>query len=105
MAPARGAFDHARDPLISAQLKAQAQTEHQRRQEAAGRGSTMVARHKPFPELRPRRERAVVRAAFNQAWLKEQREAGLAQIAAREAQNSGPQREAAIPSYAPRRER
>lgn len=70
-------FDHARDPLISAQLKEMEKTESQRR-EAQGRGSLMVKSDRPFPELRPKHERALIRAAFNQAWLKEQRNACMA---------------------------
>lgn len=80
--PIKRPFDHARDPLISAQLKDQEKTEAQRREEAAGRGSNMVKLHKPFPELRPRHEQGPLRNTFNQAWLREQREALLARLRA-----------------------
>ena len=73
----RPPFDHARDPFISAQLKAMRKTEAQRWEES-GRGSSMVRQHRPFPELRPKHESGPLRASFNQAWLKEQRDAQLA---------------------------
>lgn len=82
--PVKPAFDHARDPLISAQLNAMAQTESQRRavQGTGGQGSTMVKSDRPHPELRPKHESSPKRSAFNQAWLREQREAALAHMAA-----------------------
>lgn len=45
-----------------------------------GRSSEMVQRDKPFPELRPEHEQAPVREAFNRAWLREQREARMADL-------------------------
>lgn len=54
------AFDHAR--------------------EHTGRGSEMVQRDKPFPELRPKHEQAPIREAFNREWLREQRESRLADL-------------------------
>jgi len=80
--PNRQEFDHARDRYISLQLKAMEQTEAQRRGESerSGRSSEMVKLSKPFPELRPRLEQAPIRQAFNRAWLREQREARLAEL-------------------------
>jgi hypothetical protein len=76
----RREFDHVRDPYISKQLKALEQTEAQRRgdSERTGRGSEMVKLDKPFPELRPAHENAPIRETFNRAWLREQREARMA---------------------------
>lgn len=48
--------------------------------EHTGRGSEMVQRDKPFPELRPEHEQAPIREAFNRAWLREQREARMADL-------------------------
>lgn len=48
--------------------------------EHTGRGSEMVQRDKPFPELRPKHEQAPIREAFNRAWLREQREAQMADL-------------------------
>ncbi len=78
----RREFDHARDRYISLQLKAMEQTEAQRHGESerSGRGSDMVKLSKPFPELRPKLEQAPIREAFNRAWLREQREARLAEL-------------------------
>jgi len=78
--PHRQQFDHARDPTVSKQLKAMELTESQRRGESerGGRGSEMVKLDKPFPELRPEHERAPIRETFNRAWLREQREARMA---------------------------
>ena len=58
------------------------QTEAQRRGESerSGRGSDMVKMDKPFPELRPANEQAPIRQAFNRAWLREQREARIAEL-------------------------
>ncbi|MCB1950004.1 hypothetical protein [Nitrosomonas sp.] len=80
--PNRREFDHARDRYISLQLKAMEQTEAQRRGESerSGRSSEMVKLSKPFPELRPKLEQAPIRQAFNRAWLREQREARLAEL-------------------------
>ncbi len=75
----RQAFDYARDPYVSMQLKDMEKTEAQRRgeNERNGRGSEMVKLDKPFPELRPVNENAPIRESFNRAWLREQREARL----------------------------
>ena len=62
-------------------LKATEKTEAPRR-ETVGPGSTMVRLHKPFPDLRPRSEQGPLRAAFNRAWLREQRAARMAQYEA-----------------------
>jgi len=80
--PNRREFNHARDRYISLQLKAMEKTEAQRRGESerTGRGSEMVKLDKPFPELRPANEQAPIRQAFNRAWLREQREARLAEL-------------------------
>jgi hypothetical protein len=40
----------------------------------------MVKRDKPFPELRPEFEQTPIRETFNRAWLREQREARLADL-------------------------
>lgn len=79
--PNRREFDHARDPYISMQLKDMEKTESQRRGESErnGRGSEMVKLDKPFPELRPANENAPIRESFNCAWLREQREARMAE--------------------------
>ena len=77
----RQAFDHARDPYVSMQLRDMEKTEAQRRGESerSGRDSEMVKLDKPFPELRPANENAPVRESFNRAWLREQREARMAE--------------------------
>ncbi|MFK5950252.1 MAG: hypothetical protein QM500_15940 [Methylococcales bacterium] len=72
----RTTFDHNRDPYISAQLKAASQTEAKRREES-GKGSMMIKLHQPFPTLRPKHEKSMLRASFNRAWLREQRSAFL----------------------------
>lgn len=94
-APAsRVAFDHARDPLISRQLDDLKKTEAQRREEG-GRGSNMVRRDRPSPEHHPGPEftEAPIRQSFNNAWLKEQRAARLAEYAQARAARSQPQLE------------
>lgn len=75
----RREFDQVRDPYYARQLKAMELTEAQRRgdSERTGRGSEMVKRDKPFPELRPKSEQIPIRETFNCAWLREQREARL----------------------------
>ncbi len=80
--PHRREFDHARDPYISKQLNAMEQTEAERRGESerSGRDSEMVKLDKPFSELRPAHERGPIREAFNQAWLREQRAARMADL-------------------------
>ena len=98
----RSPFDHARDPLISAQLKAMAMTESQRREES-GRGSSMVGKERPAPVLRPKRAQALIRASFDQAWLREQRAAQLARFQTERAARS--ERSTPAPSRIPARER
>jgi hypothetical protein len=71
-------FDHARSPEISSQINDLEKSEKQRREEGE-RGSDMVKKHHPYPELRPKHELEPKRATFEQAWLKEQRAAKLAQ--------------------------
>jgi hypothetical protein len=80
--PLHREFDLARDPYIAKQIRAMEQTEAQRRGESerSGGGSQMVKRDKPFPELRPEFEQAPIRETFNRAWLREQREARLADL-------------------------
>ena len=80
--PNRREFDYARDRYIGMQLVDMEKTEAQRRGESErnGRSSEMVKRSKPFPELRPANEQAPIRQAFNRAWLREQREARLAEL-------------------------
>jgi hypothetical protein len=80
--PLHREFDLARDPYIAKQIRAMEQTEAQRRgdSERSGGGSQMVKRDKPFPELRPEFEQAPIRETFNRAWLREQREARLADL-------------------------
>lgn len=75
----RQAFDHARDPLISAQLRDMEKPESQR-QEESGRGSLMVRLDRPFPDLRPKDDKSQLRCSFNQAWMREQRAAVMAQF-------------------------
>jgi len=69
----RQPFENARDPWLRKQREADKQSEAQRRE--SGDGSKMVKLHKPFPELRPKRERSQIRHSFNRAWLREDREA------------------------------
>ena len=83
----REAFDHARDPLISAQRKAMEQTESQRRGESE-RGSSMVRKDRPYPELRPKHDLGPKRAVFDRAWLREHRATRLEQYRA-QAQQEG----------------
>ncbi|SCX83191.1 hypothetical protein SAMN05216420_10137 [Nitrosospira sp. Nl5] len=80
--PLHRAFDLARDPYIAKQIMAMEQTEAQRRgdTERSGGGSQMVKRDKPFPELRPEFVQAPIRETFNRAWLREQRDARLADL-------------------------
>jgi hypothetical protein len=80
--PLHREFDLARDPYIAKQIRAMEQTEAQRRGESerSGGGSQMVKWDKPFPELRPEFEQTPIREAFNRAWLREQREARLADL-------------------------
>lgn len=91
----RREFDQVRDPLIAAQLKDLHKSEAQRRGEAStgtGRGSLMVKLHKPFPDLKPKNHHSVLRAQFNQDWVREQRAALLAQYR----QQEGEQKHQAI---------
>ena len=77
----RQEFDYARDPYIAKQIRAMELTEAQRRGESErSGGSEMVKRDKPHPELRPEHEQGPIRETFNRAWLREQREARLADL-------------------------
>ena len=78
----RPSFDHARDPLINAQLKDLKKTEAKRRD--GGAGSKMVKLHKPFPELRPKHDLSQIRKTFNKNWLSEQRRVQMKQFEAQE---------------------
>lgn len=71
-------FDHARSPEISAQLNDLGKSEKERREDGE-RGSRMVKQHHPYPELRPKHTLGPKRTSFDQAWLREQRAAKLAQ--------------------------
>ncbi|SFU39580.1 hypothetical protein [Nitrosospira multiformis] len=96
-------FDLARDPYIARQIRAMEQTEAQRRGESerSGGGSQMVKRDKPFPQLRPEFEQAPIRETFNRAWLREQREARLADLSRQREQH----RTLEQPEYAIQRDR
>ncbi len=83
----RTPFDHARCPYISKQITDSRKPEAQRRGEQ-GRGSTMVKLHRPFPVLRPKHVQGPLRESFNQAWLKEERAARLAQPRAEKPKNT-----------------
>lgn len=73
----RRPFDDARDPWLRKQREAERKTETQRRE--TGDGSEMIKLHKPFPELRPKHERAPIRESFNRAWLREENAARMKQ--------------------------
>ena len=90
-----GPFDHARDPHISRQIRDMEKSETQRREEG-GRGSKMIRLHKPFPELKPKRDLSdsPIRQAFNRAWFQEQRAARFAELDKQRAQRN-------IQSYEP----
>ena len=94
-------FDHARDPLISAQIKDLERGQSQHRDESGG-GSAMVKKDRPHPELRPRHEPAPLRASVSQAWLREQRTARLSAYKAQEQHRTG---SAVRPGSAPERQR
>jgi len=55
------------------------QKSKKQRREEGERGSDMVKQDSPYLKLRPKCELEPKRASFNQAWLKEQRAAMLAQ--------------------------
>lgn len=61
------AFDDARDPSLKRQRQNIEKTEIQRR-DAIGGGSQMVKMDKPFPELKPRNDNAVIQKSFNEHW-------------------------------------
>lgn len=75
------------------------------RQQSEGRGSSMVKQDRPAPALRPRNEDQPIRAAFEAAWLKEQRAAMLARFRDERADRSDPARERDRPRPVPGRER
>lgn len=93
----RDVFEPARDPLIAAQHRAMEQTEATRRGEGE-RGSSMVRKDRPHPQLRPKQEPGPTRAAFDRAWLREYRAARMADYQAQRQQpprtkdRSGPTR-------------
>ncbi len=70
---AKNDFDHARDPMISQQIKDM----NQEKTDAQGRGSMMVKEDKPKAELKPPKELAKEQdnKSFNEKWQKEQNEA------------------------------
>lgn len=74
-------FDRARDPYIAKQLDDRGTTEAERREEALGRHSKMVAKDRPEHKLRPPPEISQTsdRRAFACAWLQEQRDAAMEQ--------------------------
>jgi len=76
--PVRRPFDHARDPWLSKQLKAERQTEAQRRE--SGDGAKMVKLHKPFPELKPKHDLTQIRKTFNKNWMQEAHAARMTQF-------------------------
>lgn len=80
--PLRREFDMNRDPYVRAQLLDIQKTESQRREES-GRGSTMVGKDKPKLNLKPPQEtgKQVNDQRFKYDWLKEQRDAAMAQAA------------------------
>ena len=78
----RPGFDRARDPLINAQLKDLKKTEGKRRED--GDGSKMIKLHKPFPELRPKRDLSQIRETFNKNWLSEHRRTQMKQFETQE---------------------
>lgn len=86
----RREFDLNRDPLIRQQHRDLEKSEAQRRGEGAGRASGMVERDKPNPAQRPPLEisQPVDRAAFSSRWIVEQRDAVLANAAARQMRSS-----------------
>ncbi len=88
----RREFDRNRDPFKRAELDDLKKTESQRRSESERwedqvkdyrRGSTMVAKDKPRHDLRPPRDlsKESDRLKFAHEWMREQREAAMAQAA------------------------
>ena len=75
LAPARGPFRAA------AGNSEQAETNHSDRSDTerseGGRGSKMVKRDRPRRDLKPRGEDEPIRETFDQAWLKERRDARM----------------------------
>ncbi|MCP4366555.1 MAG: hypothetical protein GY797_00350 [Deltaproteobacteria bacterium] len=74
---AKNDFDHARDPMISQQIKDM----NQEKTDAQGRGSKMVKEDKPKPELKPPKELAKEQdnKSFDDKWQREQNEAAMDQ--------------------------
>jgi hypothetical protein len=68
-----------------------------RSREDAPKGSNMVKRQKPFPELKPNYADYLKRNSFNQEWLQQQRVAKLEEYQ-RQSQSSGFQRSRSEPS-------
>lgn len=79
-------FDLNRDPLVRRQVLDLNRSEAQRRGDGSGRGSGMVERDRPNPHPRPPAETGhpVDQASFSSRWLVEQRDAVLANAAARQ---------------------
>jgi len=71
--------------------------EARRAQEGVQRGSSMVKRQKPFPELKPNYADYLKRNSFNQEWLQQQRVAKLEELQ-RQSQFSESQRPHSGPS-------
>ncbi len=71
---AKNDFDHARDPLISQQIKDM----NREKTDTQGSGSKMVKEDKPKAEPKPPKEMAKEQdnKSFNEKWQKEQNEAG-----------------------------
>ncbi|NQZ10815.1 MAG: hypothetical protein HRT35_26990 [Algicola sp.] len=93
-------YEDASQPFLKIQRDAIALSEAQHSDE--GDGSTMVKRHKPFPELRPKHERSQIRKSFNQDYLREHRSAQLKALRAQEqyaTEAKAQQFEAEFPKY------
>ena len=79
-------FTDTSDPFGRIEREAMRKTESQRRGEQ-GHGSLMVKLDRPFPQLKPKNARSVIRAHFNRRWDHEieraQREPPIAQTQAR----------------------
>jgi len=79
--PVRQEFDMNRDPYIAKQLRDQDKTETQRRDDQAGRGSTMIQQDQPKPVLKPHNgmSQSIDNQQFNNRWLAEQRNSAMKQ--------------------------
>lgn len=63
-------FTDASDPFGRIERQAMRKTESQRKGEQ-GHGSLMVKLDKPFPQLKPKNARSVIRTNFNRRWDQE----------------------------------